>query len=255
MLGARVEHMAIRLLTVSRFAGSSNSIAMATEHEIFERRRSHLTQRPHPRPPNTVALMPSHRSLHLPPSQTILGPEEATSSTSSSLITLTKMPYAGRGGAGNIQAVEEANKRGVEDLEANHQATETFTSQPAPTSDEQYARVGRGGAGNFYNRQDANDTDRVGFGDGINSLGSGPILTSRKTTVSEPEPGPTRNFGRGGAGNFSFDSSENQDRALRMRLEEDEQKKQQVKEQVEKGVEETLAMPPKAKLPREMPDP
>lgn len=163
------------------------------------------------------------------------------------------MPYAGRGGAGNIQAVEEANKRIAEDIEANHPGAETLNTQPAPTSDEQYARVGRGGAGNFYNPQDDSDTNRIGLGDGINSLGSGPIETSRKTAVSNPEP--TKNFGRGGAGNFLFDSSENQDRALRRQLEEDEQKKQEVKEQVEKGVEETLAMPPKAKLPREMPDP
>ncbi|KAK4508428.1 hypothetical protein PRZ48_002166 [Zasmidium cellare] len=161
------------------------------------------------------------------------------------------MPYAGRGGAGNIQAVEEANKRIVEDLEANQQATETYT-QPAPTSDEQYARVGRGGAGNFYNPQDSNDTDRVGLGDGINSLGSGATDTS-KTPTAAPEP--TRTFGRGGAGNFSFDSSENQDRAVRKKLEEDEKKEQQLKEVVEHVVDEKLAMPQKAKLPREVPEP
>ncbi|KAF2162317.1 hypothetical protein M409DRAFT_27321 [Zasmidium cellare ATCC 36951] len=164
------------------------------------------------------------------------------------------MPYAGRGGAGNIQAVEEANKRIAEDLEANQQTAET-DSQPHPPSDEQYARVGRGGAGNFYNPQDMNDTDRLGLGDGINSLGSGAVDTSKTATAAPPPPEPTRTFGRGGAGNFSFDSSENQERAVRRQLEQDEQRKQVLKEQIEQVVEEKLAMPPKARLPREEPEP
>lgn len=160
------------------------------------------------------------------------------------------MPYAGRGGAGNIQAVDEASKRIAEDIEANHGAVKSYTLPAQSQDDQQYARVGRGGAGNFYSSQELSDAEKAGLGDGINSLGSGAVEAS-KTAPAEP----TRTFGRGGAGNFSFDSGENQDRASLKKLEEDEQKKLQLNEQVEKGVEQTLAMPPKAKLPRAEPEP
>lgn len=165
------------------------------------------------------------------------------------------MPYAGRGGAGNIQAVDEANKRIAEDLEANQQSaeSESHTPQPPPSQEEQYARVGRGGAGNFYDPQLLSEADKVNLGDGYNSLGSGgttgPTIDASKAPFSEP----TRTFGRGGAGNYSFDASENQDRALRKKLAEDEEKKKVLKEQVERGVQETLAMPAQAKLPVEKP--
>jgi len=53
--------------------------------------------------------------------------------------------------------------------------------------------------------------------------------------------------GRGGAGNFSFGVSESEERAARKRM-ADEKKREVLTGEIEKGVKEQLAVPPKAKL-------
>lgn len=57
----------------------------------------------------------------------------------------------------------------------------------------------------------------------------------------------TRTYGRGGAGNFEFGRSENQLEAERKRT-QDERSREKLKQAIEKGVQEQLAMPQKAKL-------
>ena len=58
---------------------------------------------------------------------------------------------------------------------------------------------------------------------------------------------PTRIVGRGGAGNYSFGVSESEEKAARKRI-EDEKKRDKLQEDIETGVKEQLAVPPKAKL-------
>lgn len=162
----------------------------------------------------------------------------------------------GRGGAGNILAVQQENERVAADLEANQSAAESY-AQPTPIRNEpQYAHSGRGGAGNFYSPKELSqkgqykDTDLSQVGDGTKDSG---LATTDPFSNAKPLSGPTRTYGRGGVGNYSYDASENQEKALRKKMEEDEDKQQKLKADIEAGVKETLAMPPKAKLPGEQP--
>ena len=157
------------------------------------------------------------------------------------------MPYAGRGGAGNIQAVEQEKKHIATDLEAGQDAAKSFSQPLPPRAEQQYAHSGRGGAGNYYSPKELSDTgvyqdsglaQRVG--DGVDTIGNEPTPQTKDEV---------RKIGRGGAGNYAaYDASEGQTRALEKRLEADKEMKEMVKANVEEKVKSTLAEPPKAKL-------
>ena len=147
------------------------------------------------------------------------------------------MPSYGRGGSGNFQAVEKENAKVAADLEANQAAADTYSRNPLQSDylkrePAQYAYTGRGGAGNLYSPQE--------------------LKESRATPGGEPtswsETTSTRTHGRGGAGNYEYGLGESEQRAAQKKAEE-EQSREKLKQDIEKGVMENLAMPQKAKLP------
>ncbi|EMD01139.1 hypothetical protein BAUCODRAFT_29542 [Baudoinia panamericana UAMH 10762] len=173
------------------------------------------------------------------------------------------MPAYGRGGAGNILSIEQENARASADLEANQQAAESDQKGPLPTdylekSEQQYAHTGRGGMGNYYSPRDLSETGHFNDAHRSHILGEGtsaPPATGDSTGNGPPSYGagpsdiePPRKHGRGGAGNYAFGVSESEERAAQRRLEQ-EKRQEQLKADIEKGVKESLAAPPKAKLP------
>ncbi|EME48601.1 hypothetical protein DOTSEDRAFT_67592, partial [Dothistroma septosporum NZE10] len=161
------------------------------------------------------------------------------------------MPYAGRGGAGNIQAVEQETKRLAADIEAGQDSTRSFSQFPPTLGEQQYAYKGRGGAGNWYSPKDLSDTGvykdfglSQRIGDGVNAVGHEP-LPQDNAGASEQ----VRKLGRGGAGNYAaYDASEGQTRAQEKKLEADREAREMVKANVEEKVKSTLVEPPRAKL-------
>lgn len=170
----------------------------------------------------------------------------------------------GRGGAGNIQALEQVNAKISSDLEANQQAAESDHKEPVPSDyssreEQQYAHTGRGGMGNWYSPKELSEKGRFNDAHRSHILGEGtqpPANTVDQSNGSAPPSysaaeaprETTRTYGRGGAGNWSFGVSESEERAARKRI-QDDQAREKLKADVEKGVGESLAMPQKAKLP------
>ncbi|KAK6434556.1 hypothetical protein LTR95_009255 [Oleoguttula sp. CCFEE 5521] len=146
---------------------------------------------------------------------------------------------SGRGGAGNIQAVQQEKDRIADDLESGSKtaAKERSNVVEGKQSDQQYAHSGRGGAGNYYSHKELSESGNF-------STGEAAVRASGSTASTQP----VRKYGRGGAGNYEFSSTvfvqaKAQDKAVeadrRARLQDD----------IEKGVSEQLAFPSKAKLP------
>lgn len=144
------------------------------------------------------------------------------------------MPAYGRGGAGNIQAVDQQNDRIVKDLEANESnaksLTQTLSSDTVKRDESQYAYTGRGGSGNFYSRKDVSQAKTSGLSD----VAASEMIKS------------TRTSGRGGVGNYEFSANESAQTALKKDT-RDEQVKERLTKDIEKEVNEELAMPPKAR--------
>lgn len=174
----------------------------------------------------------------------------------------SKMPY-GRGGAGNIQALEQENARVSADLEANQQAAESdrkgrLPAQHPEREEQQYAHTGRGGMGNFFSPKELSRTGNFSDAHRSHILGDGTQPPAESAEQMQDAPpsynaalsnaAPTRTVGRGGAGNYSFGVSESEEKAARKRI-EDEKMREKLKEEIEAGVKDQLAMPPKAKLP------
>ena len=159
-------------------------------------------------------------------------------------------PY-GRGGAGNYEAaIQRDNEKISNDLEANQSAADNATNSYAPPdiaekSEAQYAHTGRGGAGNYYSPQDLSQTGSFVGAQTSHILGDG---TPAPSDNSRPAAAPPPKTGRGGAGNFDFGTNEAERKAARQH-EEADRRQQQLKQDVEKGVQEKLAFPSKAKLP------
>lgn len=174
------------------------------------------------------------------------------------------MPSTGRGGAGNIQAISAENARVSADLEANQQSAESDHKGPLPSDylerdEQQYAHTGRGGAGNYYSPKELSQTGNFSGAGSSHILGEGTVPPASSSSgrrgsavgngsSAQPAQEPMRTYGRGGAGNYAYGVSESEERAARKRM-EDEQKREQLKADIEKGVKENLAMPQKAKLP------
>ncbi|KAK4554966.1 hypothetical protein LTR86_008114 [Recurvomyces mirabilis] len=171
------------------------------------------------------------------------------------------MPY-GRGGAGNIYAVGQEVARTKADVEANRStAASSGVDDEQPTDqmregEQQYAHTGRGGAGNYYSPQQLTETGSfsnaarshiIGDGTQAPSPQASNKMASSATTSEKSSSGLSRKVGRGGAGNYAFGVGESEENAARKRIDE-EQRRQQVQADVEKGVEAMLAPPPKARV-------
>ncbi|EDU39530.1 hypothetical protein A1F94_011890 [Pyrenophora tritici-repentis] len=157
----------------------------------------------------------------------------------------------GRGGAGNYYAAQQESKKAAEDVEANSASTTTQTSQsPASAvpsnASQDYAHMGRGGSGNWYQPKELQKE-----GTFTQAVDATAIPTSSKPQVSTPwhpegQELPVARSGRGGAGNFVW-KSEEQERKAR---EDEEKKKEELRVEAERSVEAGLAKPPGALLGR-----
>ena len=148
---------------------------------------------------------------------------------------IINMPPYGRGGVGNIQAVTQEKERAATDLEANERTEESTSSSQLPNhsqgSSQQYASAGRGGAGNFYFANNNNNDMQPEDGPG----------GSKSTDQS------TRTPGRGGAGNYEFAAYGSREAAAFERARE-QRSQERIAQDVEKDVEQRLAIPQRAKL-------
>ncbi|KAF2476998.1 uncharacterized protein BDR25DRAFT_276641 [Lindgomyces ingoldianus] len=157
------------------------------------------------------------------------------------------MPTWGRGGAGNIVSeaqVQEQARKVAEDLEANRSLTSSAAPVAQSSQPQEYAYSGRGGAGNWYQPSELEKQ-----GSFVEPSDSTAIPTSTKPNISTPwhpenQEMPVARAGRGGAGNFVWKDEEKE----RVRREEEEARKGEVKEKVERDVELGLAKPGAAVL-------
>ncbi|KAF1843010.1 uncharacterized protein K460DRAFT_418149 [Cucurbitaria berberidis CBS 394.84] len=164
----------------------------------------------------------------------------------------------GRGGAGNINAAKESSKKAGEDIEANHpppssaSATAPSPPQQAPSNNapppQDYAHMGRGGAGNFYQ-----PSTLVAQGQFTQPADSTALPTSAKPHISTPwhpegQEMPVARSGRGGAGNFVWKSD---GAGNKEKVEDEERRREEVREGVERDVEAGLARPAGVVLGRE----
>ncbi|CAO2653203.1 Nn.00g026140.m01.CDS01 [Neocucurbitaria sp. VM-36] len=154
----------------------------------------------------------------------------------------------GRGGAGNINAAKETSKRAAEDIEANRTPTSTTAPPTQPSSaSQEYSHMGRGGAGNWYQPSELQKE-----GTFTQPSDSTAIPTTSKPQISTPwhpegQEMPVARSGRGGAGNFVWKSEEQ----AKKEREDEERRREVVREGVERDVEAGLAKPPGALLGRE----
>jgi len=155
----------------------------------------------------------------------------------------------GRGGAGNYYAAQEESKKAAADVEANLASTTTQASRsPASAvpsnASQDYAHMGRGGSGNWYQPKELQKE-----GTFTQPADATAIPTSSKPQVSTPwhpegQELPVARSGRGGAGNFVWKSEEQERRAG----EDEEKRKEKLREEAERSVEAGLAKPPGALL-------
>ena len=153
------------------------------------------------------------------------------------------MPAYGRGGAGNIQAVEQENVRMTADIEANHGTAESYSKESLPAEytrreEQLYAHMGRGGMGNYYSPKEWSKN-----GDRMDSS------TPKDQEFIEGSNHATTTYGRGGAGNYALISAVKEENAARERVAE-ARTREKLRRDAENGVQQRLAVPAKAKLPR-----
>lgn len=180
------------------------------------------------------------------------------------------MPAYGRGGAGNIEAATTPiNNTISKDLEKNQAEAENYLDARTNLANyagkphdslhnQQYAHMGRGGAGNYYSPWELQMRGEFTGAGTSHVLGDGTPQPKSQETESQggapkvEETGKdaaTGYRGRGGAGNYSFGVSESEERAIRKKIEDENNKKEALRDNIEKGVEEGLARPEKARLP------
>ncbi|KAH8880734.1 hypothetical protein GQ53DRAFT_788507 [Thozetella sp. PMI_491] len=145
----------------------------------------------------------------------------------------------GRGGAGNFYSqkdVEEVQNANTEDLEAQKPSDLPLDAAPPPSSDQAgtYARAGRGGAGNFYDRATAADSTEQ----------EKEVAEKAKAAIATnlAAKGRVGATGRGGMGNFWADSAVH-DAQVRQ---EEQKKAQEIAAKTLQDVEAGLAPPPRA---------
>ncbi|KAF2824749.1 hypothetical protein CC86DRAFT_325942, partial [Ophiobolus disseminans] len=156
----------------------------------------------------------------------------------------------GRGGAGNILQAKEDTKKAASDIEAAHASTTTQpTAEPTPQQPpSDYAHMGRGGAGNWYQ-----PTALSKDGTFTQPADATTQPTSSQPAVSTPwhpegQELPVARSGRGGAGNFVWRSEEQVRLEREGREMQDMKRKEDVSEAVERDVERGLQMPGRARL-------
>jgi hypothetical protein len=138
----------------------------------------------------------------------------------------------------------------TQDIEANRTAANTNV-QPAQTTSQQpseYAHMGRGGAGNWYQ-----PTELQKDGTFTQAADSTAVPTSSKPQISTPwhpetQEMPIARSGRGGAGNFVWKSDEQIRKEKDGRELDELKKKETVSQEVERDVEAVLARPGAARL-------
>jgi len=151
------------------------------------------------------------------------------------------MPAYGRGGAGNIEAATTvpASISASNDLEKNQQSSEDYLEHRTHLAsyagtphdqlhNQQYAHMGRGGAGNYYSPWELQMRGEFTGAGTSHVLGDGtPQPISQETESQGPlskrdVPEQKEVYrGRGGAGNFSYGVSESEERAFRRKQEEE----------------------------------
>jgi GTPase involved in cell partitioning and DNA repair len=125
-------------------------------------------------------------------------------------------------------------------------ATQTTAQQPSD-----YAHMGRGGAGNWYQ-----PTELQKEGTFSQAPDSTVMPTSSKPQISTPwhpegQEMPVARLGRGGAGNFFWTSDEQVRKEMEERELDEQKKKESVSQEIERNVEAVLARPGAAKLSQE----
>ncbi|KAF2139602.1 uncharacterized protein K452DRAFT_62745 [Aplosporella prunicola CBS 121167] len=176
----------------------------------------------------------------------------------------------GRGGAGNIGMGEEASRRAAEDTEAANPVvvSPTATSPTTTSTPQEYAHMGRGGAGNYYSpatlAQTGATTDTTAHSTPTaepplkdlssstspNISSSGTTTTTPPTSASASRPEtPLARTGRGGAGNFVWGGgSERSAERVRAQHEERKRREEEVRASVQADVERGLPRPGRAFL-------
>ncbi|KAI5245143.1 hypothetical protein E4T47_09335 [Aureobasidium subglaciale] len=158
------------------------------------------------------------------------------------------MPAYGRGGAGNIEALKAAqasnstNEKISADIERQQQdaSAEAYAGTAHPAlHNQQWAHTGRGGQGNYYSPRELLATGKFEGVDTSNVLGDG---------TPAPKGDKAVRAGRGGVGNF-FGGDEGEAERLRAKKEDEARKQEELKREVEKGVDGSLSRPEKARLP------
>lgn len=162
---------------------------------------------------------------------------------------------AGRGGAGNILALQQQHEKIVDDVEANRPRQTAGDQEEVEVPDssrevQPYAYTGRGGAGNYYVPKDLKETGQFHNAHRSHILGDG---TAAPDSVTPKEGSgaaaqPYRWQGRGGAGNYDWTAAENEERARLKKLEDDRLKEEKLRIDIEKGVSDALAVPERAKI-------
>lgn len=163
------------------------------------------------------------------------------------------MPAFGRGGAGNIEALNATktsnatNEKISADLERNQQEAEDYAGTAHPAlHNQEYAHTGRGGAGNYYSPRELKATGKFEGADTSHVLGDG--TPAPKSDHEKAKEATVIRYGRGGMGNF-FGGDEDAANKLREKQEEEARKQEELKQQIEKGVDGVLSRPEKACLP------
>ena len=160
------------------------------------------------------------------------------------------MPSFGRGGVGNIEALQREKERVSQDVEAQQSnADKHLESQHSePAQVQEYAHLGRGGMGNYYSPKELVETGKFSSTASRDSPPEKTDQNSSQSSTQPPRTGLSRMVGRGGAGNYEWGDAESRTHAALTQAEEDK-KQEQIKAMVEEGVKEQLAFPQKAKVP------
>ncbi|KAF2273638.1 uncharacterized protein EI97DRAFT_382968 [Westerdykella ornata] len=160
------------------------------------------------------------------------------------------MPTWGRGGAGNIVSDEQVKQQSERDLEANRaplsSTTASTSTATAPrTPQQEYAHMGRGGAGNWYQ---PHELSHSGSFNQTSDSTAAPSATSKPQVSTPWHPEgvelPVARAGRGGAGNFVWKQEEEK----RKEEEREEEETRRIEGEVERVVAEGLKMPARAVL-------
>lgn len=149
-----------------------------------------------------------------------------------------------RGGAGNILAVQQEKARINADVEANLQPTIASAPATQQIRTQEYAFKGRGGSGNYYSPKDLKETGEFSH--------DNPVAQARSQNQDQTDTSnqaPVAKHGRGGIGNMIFGASESEQADAAKKLDDEKVKREEIEVESEREAGQSIAMPPKAKLP------